>query len=172
MELLTPAYYYDLYADIDGELKLIDDKFPVWLTEKDFEQEWINQGRSIIDYKEIQQEQEENDNLVVDNDDNILSHLLFDPVEYYRRQKTWNKFKQGYIEKTKCNLIDKYNLTLYKNGKWLNTVIDTTIKCKNGDDPFINRLRNIHGCTNKLNLKQILLFDNNVTEVKLIVFFI
>lgn len=167
MELLAPAYYYDLYADIDGELKLIDDKFPVWLTEKDFEQEWINQGRSIIDYKEIQQE---NDDLVVDNDDNILSHLLFDPVEYYRRQKVWNKFKQGYIEKTKRNLIDKYDLTLYKNGKWLNTVIDTTIKCKNRDEPFINRLRNIHGCTNKLNLFQILSFDSNVTMVKLIAF--
>jgi hypothetical protein len=147
---LVPAYYYDLYIEIDGgKLQLVDKNFPVWLSEKDFEREWVSLGRSIIDYRELQQEMEEG-NLIAE--DNILSSLLFDPVDYYRRRKVWQKFRQGYIEKTKRNLIHKYNLTIYKNGKWLITIVDTTIKA--GTNPFINYLRNLNNCTEKLDLKQ------------------
>lgn len=163
MENLVPAYYYDLYADIDGKLQIIDSDFPVWLSERDFEQEWIRLGRSIIDYKELQREMQD-DELIAD--DNILSSLLFDPVDYYRRRTMWQKFRKDYIEKTKQNLVEKYNLTLYKNGKWLITIVDATIK--SGLNPYINYLRNIHNCTVKLNLKEFINSSDSCTEIRLV----
>lgn len=110
----------------------------------------------------------ENGDLVAD--DNLLTRLMFDPVKYYKHQKIWNNFRQDYINKTKDNLISRYNITLYKNGKWKNTVVDTTIKCKKGDDPFINQLRNLNHCTCKLNLQKVLntLLPPNCKEIKLI----
>jgi len=145
-ENLSPAYYYDLYLRINCKLQILDTNFPVWLSEIDFEREWISLGRPIIDYRELRQEME----------DDILSSPLSVPVDYYRRRRVWQKFKKMYIEKTKRNLITKYNLTLYKDGKWLVTVVYTTIK--HGTDPYINYLRNLNNCTHKLNLKQ---FINN-----------
>lgn len=163
-ENLVPAYYYDLYADIDGKLQVIDTDFPIWLSEKDFEQEWVRLGRSIIDYRELQQEMNDDGGDLI-ADDNILSSLLFDPVDYYRRRNMWQKFRKNYIEKTKQNLVTKYNLTLYKNGKWINTVVDTTIK--SGANPYINYLRNLNNCTVKLNLKEFINSDSS-TEIRLV----
>ena len=162
MENLVPAYYYDLYADVDGKLQVLDTNFPVWLSEKDFVREWVILGRSIIDYQELRQEMQDDGELVV----NDLSSLLFDSVEHYRRRRVWQKFRHGYIEKTKRNLVDRYNLTLYKDGKWLNTVVDTTIK--HDDNPYINYLRNLNHCTSKLNVKQFI--DNgDYKEIRLVV---
>ena len=164
-ENLVPAYYYDLYVDIDGKLQVIDTNYRIWLSEKDFERKWVNSGRSLVDYRELQREMQDDGDFIAD--DTILSSLLFDPVEYCRRRNMWQKFRRGYIEKTKRNLMEKYNLTLYKDGKWLNTVVETTIK--SGANPYINYLRNLNNCTVKLNVKSFIDNSDSCNEIRLVV---
>ncbi len=163
--LLAPAYYYDLYADVDGKLQVIDTDFPVWLSEQDFEDEWTSLGRSLYEYRELRYEMEKGD-LVAD--DNLLTRLMFDPVQYHKDVKRWNNFRRDYIDKTKDNLISRYDTTLAKHGKWKNTVVDTTIKYKKDDDPFLNQLRNLNHCTHKLKLNDILQLPLDCKKVKLV----
>lgn len=166
--MYVPSYYYDLLIEIDYERYLVvDTLFPVWLSDYDFETEWVKRGHSLSQYREMQSELE-NDELIT-TDEQSLSKLLHDPVEFYRLKKKWLKFKQDYIQKTKQNLIEKYDMTLYKNGKWLITVVDTTVKSNTDEEEYINKFRNLNHCTSKLNVKEIVLnkLQDEYTLVKL-----
>jgi len=159
---MVPVYYYDLLLKIikkDGSGTIhyiVGADYPVWLTDEDFKKEWLSQGKSIIDYNTFQMDQEE---------------LIQDISVDYRR---WNKFKSDYITKTKENLKSAYNLTLYKNDKWLNTIVNATINIKSTETMLDNMLRNTNNCTQDVLLKDAFMKRFKSTDfvdtIKLVVF--
>lgn len=145
---MTPAFYYDLIITVNDQIDYtIGTLYPVWLIEQDYKTEWVNQGKLLKDYYK-------------DSDD------LFESKQYYEDKMV--KFKQDCIQKSQQRVRQKYNLVLYKNGKWINTVVSTTINLKSTRSEEENMLKNIHELTEDVYLKEIVESLLSLNDVKTI----
>lgn len=141
---MVPAYYYDLFFKIikkDSDYiiySVVGSDYPIWLTDQDYKNAWLSQGKSLCDYNLFQLDQEE-----LIQEDTCID------------DQPWVKFKSDYINFTKENLTRVYNLTLYKNGKWLNTVVSATIDMKSTKTMLDNMVQNTNNCTQDVLVKDI-----------------
>jgi hypothetical protein len=141
---MVPAYYYDLFFKIKKKdsdyiiYSVVGSDYPIWLTDQDFKKAWLSQGKSLCDYNLFQLDQEE-----LIQEDTCID------------DQPWVKFKSDYINFTKENLTRVYNLTLYKNGKWLNTVVSATIDMKSTKTMLDNMVQNTNNCTQDVLVKDI-----------------
>jgi hypothetical protein len=141
---MVPTYYYDLLLEINKKNHndiiyfIVGSDYPIWLTDQDFKNAWLSQGKSLCDYNLFQ----------LDQDELIQEDTCVD-------DQPWNKFKLDYINFTKENLKRVYNLTLYKNGKWRHTVVSATIDMKSTKTMLDNMVQNTNNCTQDVLVKDI-----------------
>lgn len=151
---MVPAYYYDLFFKIikkDSDYiiySVVGSDYPIWLTDQDYKNAWLSQGKSLCDYNLFQLDQEE-----LIQEDTCID------------DQPWIKFKSDYINFTKENLTRVYNLTLYKNGKWLNTVVSATIDMKSTKTMLDNMVQNTNNCTQDVLVKDIFMKQFKSTDL-------